>query len=313
MIQYKIFIGIQMLSNAGGLYMMAGANPSDKVASFDLDWTLIRPVRGKFPKDADDWAFLPNRITTLKQWGIGYTLAIFTNQGSGSAMAIQRVNNVVAALNREGIYPWVFAATLKNEYRKPNPGMWTVLESNRGPINKAESFYVGDAAGRPQDFARTDLEFAEAIGIKFYTPEEIFPNNTVTIPDTPTLFIATGMQGSGKSTFYEQHLQPRGWVHANQDILKTAAKVKSTVEAALASGKSVYVDATNPTAEKRREYILLAVKYQIPTLILYFVRDGFGWNNLRDKPVPTIAYNIYFKNLQEPTYELDRVPVVELA
>lgn len=45
-----------------------------------------------------------------------------------------------------------------------------------------ESFFVGDAAGRPdnwksgytKDFASTDRKFAINIGIKFYTPEEFF-------------------------------------------------------------------------------------------------------------------------------------------
>lgn len=306
-----------MLSAIGsGVYAAAGMNRTSLMAAcFDLDWTLIRPVRGRFPKDATDWAFLPNRITILKQYQeAGYSLIIFSNQGYTGAkltMALQRINHVITALHAQGLYPWVFAATLHNTYRKPHPGMWTAFIQSR-PIDKAKSFYVGDAAGRPGDYDDNDRQFAQAVGLPFFTPEEIFPNTTVTIPDTPSLFIAVGMPGAGKSTFYNQNLKSRGWIHASQDLLKTSSKVLSTIDAGLASGKSVYVDATNPSVEKRREYILLAVKYQIPTLILYFVANGYDRNKLREKPVPDIAYNMYFKNLVEPSYALDRVPVIEL-
>ncbi|KAF5728045.1 polynucleotide 3'-phosphatase ZDP [Tripterygium wilfordii] len=36
------------------------------------------------------------------------------------------------------------------------------------------SFYVGDAAGRPNDHSDADLKFAQTIGLKFYVPEEYF-------------------------------------------------------------------------------------------------------------------------------------------
>jgi bifunctional polynucleotide phosphatase/kinase len=37
--------------------------------------------------------------------------------------------------------------------------------------DKNDSYFVGDAAGRPDDFASTDRKFAINAGIKFYTPE----------------------------------------------------------------------------------------------------------------------------------------------
>ena len=29
-----------------------------KIAAFDFDHTLVRPLNGKFPKDVNDWTFL---------------------------------------------------------------------------------------------------------------------------------------------------------------------------------------------------------------------------------------------------------------
>ena len=305
-----------------GLYAYAGnVGSSDKIAAFDLDGTLIRTVHGRFFKDENDWAFLPNRISTLKAYqDNNYTLVIFSNQkyhGAKVGSAINRKNNMLKGLLAEGLNPWVFVSTKDDVYRKPNIGMWDVFnqsynERSNRVINKSSSFFVGDASGRPQDHATTDIVFAGNVGLPFYPPEEMFPNNQVTIPGTQTMFILVGMPGSGKTTYYQRNLAQKGYIHVNQDILKTQPKMLKAIETALSSGQSVAVDATNPNSEKRRKYIMLAVKYQVPTLIIYLVSDGLGWNKLRTNPVPTVAYNMYFKNLVEPTHEIDHVPVVQV-
>lgn len=58
--------------------------------------------------------------------------------------------------------------------------MFELFEEQFGRVNKAESFYCGDAAGRPatsekdQDFSDGDLQFARSCGLKFETPESLF-------------------------------------------------------------------------------------------------------------------------------------------
>ena len=42
-------------------------------------------------------------------------------------------------------------------------------------VDKENSFFVGDAAGRAGDFASTDRKLAVNIGLPFYTPE-VTPN-----------------------------------------------------------------------------------------------------------------------------------------
>lgn len=297
-----------------GLYSHRGTTiiPVVGIVAFDLDWTLIRPVRSRFFKDANDWTLLPNRLDILQSYTKnGYTIVIFTNQGYRGAQlktAIARVNNVLTYLNQHGIDPWILAAN-KEEYRKPAPFMWQTFIQYYTSTNV--NFYCGDAAGRPGDYANSDREFAIAVGIPFMTPEEVFPNNDITIPNSQTLLIFVGMPGSGKSTFYHKYLEPRGWVHANQDILKTHPKVLRSVKESLATGKSVAVDATNSTRVKRREFIDLAIQYQVPTMIIYFVGNGYERNKLRGKRVPDVAYNMYFSHLEEPDSTIEGVPVVE--
>lgn len=303
-----------MFKNDGLYWRNGDIGSKNEVAGFDLDWTLIRSIRGKFHKDEHDWKFLPNRIITLKAYrDAGYTIAIFTNQGYKGAKlltAVSRVNNVVTALINEGINPWVFVAT-NNIYRKPNISMWQEFIKYNPNIDISKSFFTGDAASRIQDHSDNDIKFAENIGLSFYTPEEFFANNPITIPNEQTMFIFVGMSGSGKTSFYDEKLKPLGWIHANQDTLKTRAKVIDTVRNALITGKSVAVDATNPSRSSRKDFIDLAIQYNIPTLIIYFVRNGHGYNKLRDNPVPEVAYNMYYKNLEEPN-ENEGVPIVEI-
>jgi len=77
------------------------------------------------------------------------------------------------------------------------PGMWYELEkifaASTPPvtIDKANSFFVGDAAGRvysksKKDFASTDRKWALNVELPFFTPEEFFlglpPHKEVELP-----------------------------------------------------------------------------------------------------------------------------------
>lgn len=296
-------------------YVHEGAYTGDKIFATDLDGTLIRTRKALFAKDEYDYAFLPNCITTLKNYiKKGFTIAIFTNQKRLPNIMVLRTKNILTDLLNEGIDPWIFISTKDDKYRKPNIGMWEYFVSNfNHQINHEASFYVGDAAGRPQDHSDSDLKFAEKAELKFYTPEEIFPNNVVDIPNSQSMFIFVGNQGSGKTTYYKNNLEPLGWFHANQDKIGSYAKVLKEIDRTLKEGQSVCVDATNPSFNKRQDYMELAIKHQIPTLIVYFVSNGYGFNQLRtENKVPTIGYSMYYKNLEEPTEELDSVPVIQL-
>ena len=53
-------------------------------------------------------------------------------------------------------------------------------------IDMKQSFYCGDAAGRParngvkKDFSDADLKFGAKIGLKFHTPESFFLGQSMT-------------------------------------------------------------------------------------------------------------------------------------
>ena len=125
------------------------------------------------------------------------------------------------------------------------------------------------------------------------------------------MIVFVGMPGSGKSSYYKKYLEPLGYVYANQDILKTREKVIKVLNTALKMGENIVIDATNPsrTAKAsdsgrkiagRDEFYNLAENAGYKVVVLYFLRDGYGWNKLREKKVPDIIYHTYFKNFDSP-------------
>ncbi|KAL8596825.1 hypothetical protein ACOMHN_027154 [Nucella lapillus] len=170
-------------------------------------------------------------------------------------------------------------------------------------IRMADSFYVGDAAGRAadwapkkkKDFSCSDRLFSLNAGLKFHTPEEFFlgrkvaPHNLpdfdprAVSTDTPLLqgeesltsssqevVVFVGLQASGKSSFAKNHLLPKGYVHVNQDTLKTWQRCVSECSRALEAGKSVIIDNTNVELETRARYIDCARKARVPCRCFFF-------------------------------------------
>uniref|UniRef100_A0A060T6T6 ARAD1B17842p n=1 Tax=Blastobotrys adeninivorans TaxID=409370 RepID=A0A060T6T6_BLAAD len=117
-----------------------------------------------------------------------YTIVIFSNQGSTVPredtkrfqQLKERVRQVVTSI---GVPVLFYAAakvdkTKESQFRKPKTGMWDELIKDLAELHQTidmeKSFYCGDALGRPNDFADSDKQFANAIGITCYTPEYIF-------------------------------------------------------------------------------------------------------------------------------------------
>ncbi|XP_061444616.1 bifunctional polynucleotide phosphatase/kinase isoform X2 [Rhineura floridana] len=281
------------------VFTKKGVVPSTRVAGFDLDGTIITTQSGKvFPTSPDDWRILyPEVPRKLKQLqSEGYKVVIFTNQlgiSRGRLRPEVFKAKAEAVIERLGVPLQVFVATGSGIYRKPVLGMWDHLckKANCGlAVSLQQSIYVGDAAGRPpnwapghkkKDFSCSDRLFALNAGLPFRTPEEYFlgwkealfalpnfdpraldpkaklydpPDACLTSP-SPELVVAVGFPAAGKSTFLKQYLASAGYVYANRDTLGSWQKCVATCQAALQAGKSAAVDNTNPDLESRRRYI----------------------------------------------------------
>jgi bifunctional polynucleotide phosphatase/kinase len=215
-----------------------------------------------------------------------YLVVIFTNQGGltlhpdpKSKVPKSVMNRVPAfkqkcstVLSQLGLPITVYAATGKDIYRKPRPGMWTEMKEDYGlaesDIDRENSVFVGDAGGRTaelkraaaasKDFSCSDRNLAHNIGIKYQTPEEFFLGETprdfardfdlgnfpfieqgedggigLEKTNDKDIILFVGPPGSGKSTFYSKYLQPLGYVRVNQDLLKRCVQLLATSSANL--------------------------------------------------------------------------------
>uniref|UniRef100_A0A674CI13 Polynucleotide kinase 3'-phosphatase n=1 Tax=Salmo trutta TaxID=8032 RepID=A0A674CI13_SALTR len=280
------------------LYTAVGVTGSTKIAGFDIDGCIITTNSGKvFPTSPDDWRVLfpeiqPKLASLLKK---GYKVVFFTNQMGISRGKLKpedfksKVENILKTLQ---LPVQVFVASGPGIYRKPVMGMWEHLcekENGGVAVDKSQSLYVGDAAGRPvnwapgkkkKDFSCSDRLFALNLGLQFHTPEEFFLgwktapfslppfdprkcDSNARLYDPPSasltstkqeVIIAVGFPASGKSTFFHTHIVPKGYVYVNRDTLGSWQSCVSACERALKEGRSVAVDNTNPDPESRKRY-----------------------------------------------------------
>ena len=129
---------------------------STKVASFDLDNTIIETASGKkFPTGPSDWKLMPRVSEKLKSLiQEGYKVIFLSNQlgiakGKPTKPDFKLKMQAIAA--KLSIPLLVLASTAKDMYRKPCTGMWEHLdnlENGTEEVDMKSSYYVGDAAGR---------------------------------------------------------------------------------------------------------------------------------------------------------------------
>jgi bifunctional polynucleotide phosphatase/kinase len=279
-----------------------------KIACFDYDWTLVCPKDGRtFPKNVDDWQWLRESIPeTIKEfYKKGFGVYIFTNQSK--EWKRDQIVNVLTCLD----IPLTICIAYEKIHYKPSLALFNeaFTKAQQDKIKKKPSFFVGDALGRPNDHSDSDLKFAKAMGLECSPPEDIFKAKPATkIQVTPSktqeVVIMVGYPGSGKSTICEKVFEPAGYFIAHGDILKTSAKMIKEAKKYVSQGKSVVFDATNPSKEKRAEYVNFAKEYKLPVrciLMTTSLEESLARNNKREKPIPKIVFNIYKKKYEEPS------------
>jgi len=318
----------------------AGTEGREKIAAFDIDGTLITTMSGKvFPTDINDWKILfsqvPGKLKALSSQG--FKLVFITNQAGiakGKLTVEQFQLKMSNLLARLGVSATVFCSTSDTGYyRKPRPGIWEWLEirGNHGVVvDRNESFYCGDAAGRQvgwltgkkKDFSCSDRLLATNLGIKFFTPEELFldhkptnkfdypfhpkslkvsplldPEDSKLVPSRQFLALLVGIQGSGKSQV-AYNLEQEGVVVASNDRTGGKEKTLRVAEKALAEGKSVVVDNTHVDRDARKQYIALGVKFGV------LVR-GLVMNTTHDHA----RHNSLYRELTDPSHARIKTPL----
>ncbi|KAF2256368.1 PNK3P-domain-containing protein [Trematosphaeria pertusa] len=300
-----------------------------KIAAFDFDSTLITSASGKrFGRDAADWKWwhgsVPAAVRSLYEEG--YLVAVLSNQGGISLKPDPKTiksdqkrladfkGKVSAVITQLDLPISIYAATARDQYRKPRTGMWQELLEDydleaADAVDLQNSFFVGDAGGREavpggavKDHSCVDRDFAANVGIRFHTPEEYFlqeQSRPFVRGFDPTVFLEegavkstsagpfskanpidivlfVGSPGAGKSSFYWNYLQPLGYGRVNQDILKTRDKCLNAAAALIKEGTSVVVasDNTNADPQTRAHWIDLATQLNVPIRCVLFTASA---------------------------------------
>ncbi|CAA7402691.1 unnamed protein product [Spirodela intermedia] len=169
-----------------------GLRDSEKIAAFDFDGCLVRTSLKRI--GPNEWSLLypsiPEKLRNL--FNDGYKLVIFTNESNIERWKNKRqlavdskIGRLENFMKRVEVPMQIFIACglgkgkdqPQDPFRKPNPGLWRLLEkhfNSKIAVDMDKSFYVGDAAGRGGDHSDADIEFAKAVGLRFYVPEEFF-------------------------------------------------------------------------------------------------------------------------------------------
>ena len=119
------------------------------------------------------------------------------------------------------------------------------------------------------------------------------------------LIIFTGVQASGKSTFYKHYFYDTH-LRINLDMLKTRHRENILFEAALRSKTQMVIDNTNMTIHDRERYIQRAKDADFEVVSFYFETDLHSTlqrNAQREgkAKIPEVGVKATFQKLEKPT------------
>ena len=133
------------------------------------------------------------------------------------------------------------------------------------------------------------------------------------------LIIINGIQGVGKSTFYQRQFF-HSHIRLNKDMLNTNHRLQLLFEACLASKTKTVLDKTNPTVLERADFITAAKAAGFEVTAYYFdcpFKDALARNNAREgkAKIPEVGVKGTAKKMQRPSFEegFDKIFTVKVG
>lgn len=121
------------------------------------------------------------------------------------------------------------------------------------------------------------------------------------------LIIFIGIQGSGKSTFYQQHFSD-SHIRLNKDMLNTNHRLQLLFDTCLTSKTKTVLDKTNATLAERADFISAAKTSNFEVIAYYFdcsFADALARNNARTGKarIPEVGIKSTAKKMQRPNFD----------
>ncbi|KAI0895151.1 PNK3P-domain-containing protein [Annulohypoxylon nitens] len=280
-----------------------------KVAAIDLNMTLIVSKSGTLHgKDENDWRWwdesIPAKLKDLARKK--YTIIITSNQGrlteldGSEAPEAAPFKRKMELIMRDLQIPITLVVACANDiYRKPRPGLWSIIPEVTGnegrTIDRAQSLVIGDAAGREKDFSDSDAHWAINAQVPFYTPEMFFldqapgpqshkfhpewylsdtdrakDGDKIQFSSLPMMIVLVGLPGAGKSTFYRRVLQDHEFVRLEARSYKSRQDFTLVVDEVVAQRIPVVIDDLNIEVESRATWISIAAKHEASVDAFWF-------------------------------------------
>jgi len=280
-----------------------------KLAIFDFDWTIVKPKDGrKFPKDVHDWQYLRASVPeVIKKYAKDHQIVIMTDQSK--PWKVDQIKAVLADLAID----YTAIIGVKPASQKPSTDLFNATFPR---FDKTKALYVGDAAGRKDDWSDKDRVFAERLGVAFHVPEDMFPLDeakplpkAVAPAKKQEVVIMVGYPASGKSTIAKTILEESGYHRVDGDSLKTAKAMVKDAGKHVAT-QSIVFDSTAGTKEKRAEFVKFATEHKLPVRVFWVqtsIEESMERNKQRGaaggNKVPDVVFYVFRKNFETPEAE----------
>ena len=278
----------------------------NKLAIFDLKWTIIKPKDGKDSfENSNDWIYLRNSVPIiLKSYNNTHQIIFLCD--SDKDITIDLIENVVKDLKLDV----VILLSLNSKYNKPNEELFKSVFKNIEDINKDESFIVSEVGGS-KNWTNVNYDLSKKLNIKFLKTENFFPFNKIKVIKTnfennnsKEVVIMIGSPGSGKSSIAKNNL-------SNYKLIcgDTFRNTKSMInEANKFKNESIIFDGTNGTKKRRSMYISYAKTINAEVKFIWVntsIEDSI--ENIKKRKfegghyVPKKVLYDYHKNFEVPT------------
>ena len=272
---------------------------NNKIAGFDLDWTLIKPKEDRlFNKDEHDWDLLyKSCLNTLSKYNEnGYTIIIVTY--NTKSFKVKLINNFLKDCN----FP-IYVIISDNIIFKN----FNLIDYLNVTNLHTDSFYCGDAGGEKHDWSDMDIKFATRNLIKYYRPHEIFNDNYIyqfndfSENITENIIIMCGSPASGKTTFINNNLMDYNIISSDQ-FKSNKNNMKKKFKELIANGiDKIVIDACNASVLSRKFWIDLVPENFNYKIIKINVDKciAIERNAKRYNKVPVVVIYKWFKNYEK--------------